>query len=91
VELSEVLHIQTSDGASYDFEVVGILEDPDAKASYAVLWHGDADSDGEGQFIVTDGAGNILEDEDLAQRVLDEFLDFAEEEHDEAEQAGEEK
>ena len=80
MELSEVLHIRTSDGASYDFEVVGILEDPETQASYAVLWH-EAPGNGEGQFIVTDGAGTILEDEDLAQRVLDEFLEFAEEEH----------
>ncbi len=80
MELSEVLHVQTSDGASYDFEVVGILEDPDAATSYAVLWSEGA-GNGEGQFIVTDSAGNILEDEDLAQRVLDEFLEYAEEEH----------
>jgi hypothetical protein len=88
MELSEVLHVTTSDGASYEFEVVGILEDPDAEASYAVLWH-EGQGNGEGQFIVTDGAGNILEDEELAQRVLDEFLDFAEEEHGEAESNGE--
>ena len=88
MELSEVLHVQTSDGASYDFEVVGILEDPDAAASYAVLWSGGA-GNGEGQFIVTDSAGNILEDEELAQRVLDEFLDFAEEEHGGDESSGE--
>lgn len=79
MELSEVLHVTTSDGASYDFEVVGILEDPDSDASYAVLWH-EGEGDREGEFIVTDNAGNILEDEDLAQRVLDEFLEFAEEE-----------
>jgi len=87
VELSEVLHIRTSDGASYDFEVVGILEDPDAAATYAVLWHEAAGA--EGQFIVTDGAGNILEDEELAQRVLDEFLDFAQEEQSHAESSEE--
>jgi hypothetical protein len=84
MELSEVLHVRTSDGTSYDFEVVGLLEDPEAEASYAVLWHEGA-GNGEGQFIVTDGEGNILEDEDLAQRVLDEFLDFAEEERGETE------
>lgn len=88
MELSEVLHVTTSDGASYDFEVVGILEDPDADTSYAVLWR-DGDGNGEGEFIVTDNAGNILEDEDLAQRVLDEFLDFAEEEQGPADSAGE--
>lgn len=88
MELSEVLHIQTSDGASYDFEVVGIVEDPDAEASYAVLRHQGTDN-GEEHFIVTDSAGNILQDEDLAQQVLDEFLDFAEEEHGGAEPSGE--
>ncbi|HEY6327342.1 MAG TPA: hypothetical protein VIW73_12600 [Candidatus Cybelea sp.] len=80
MELSDVLHVKTSDGAAYDFEVVGIVEDPDAAASYAVLWH-EGTGNGEGQFIVTDSAGNILEDEELAQHVLDEFLDYAEEEN----------
>ena len=89
MELNEVLHIQTSDGASYDFEVVGTLEDPDTAASYAVLWH-EAAGNGEGQFIVTDSAGNILEDDELAQRVLDEFLEYAEEERGSAEPSGEE-
>jgi hypothetical protein len=88
MELNEVLHIRTSDGASYDFEVVGVLEDPDAETSYAVLWRETA-GNGEGEFIVTDSAGNILEDEDLAQRVLDEFLEFAEEERGRAEHPGE--
>jgi hypothetical protein len=82
LELSELLHIQTNDGASLQFEVVGILEDPEANASYAVLWHESTD-EGEGQFIVTDLAGKFLEDETLAQHVLDDFLAFAEDEDDE--------
>lgn len=78
LELSEVLYIQTKDGAELPFEVVGILEDPDDKTSYAVLMH-DAHEEGDGEFIVTDMEGNLVEDEALAQEILDEFLVFAEE------------
>jgi len=78
LELSEVLYIQTKDGTELPFEVVGILEDPDDKTSYAVLMHEPHD-EGEGEFIVTDLEGNLVEDEELAQEILDEFLVFAEE------------
>ena len=79
LELSEVLHIETKEGAELPFEVVGILEDPDDGASYAVLMHEPQEEDGESEFIVTDLEGNLLEDEELAQEILDEFLVFAEE------------
>ena len=82
LELSEVLYIQTKDGAELPFEVVGILEDPDDKTSYAVLMH-EPQAEGEGEFIVTDMNGNLVEDETLAQEILDEFLVFAEEAGDE--------
>lgn len=82
LELSEVLHIETKDGAELPFEVVGILEDPDDGKSYAVLMHEPAD-EGESEFIVTDLEGNLIEDEELAQEILDEFLVFAEEAGDE--------
>ena len=78
LELSEVLYIQTKDGAELPFEVVGILEDPDDNTSYAVLMH-EAHDENEGEFIVTDMEGNLVEDEELAQEILDEFLVFAEE------------
>ena len=77
LELSEVLHIQTNDGTSLPFEVVGILEDPDEGTSYAVLLH-EPSEQAEGQFIVTDLAGNLVENEALAQEVVDDFLVFAE-------------
>ena len=77
LELHEVIHIQTSDGASRAFEVVGILEDPEAGDSYAVLVHEPA-NEGEAEFIVTDLGGNMLENAELAQEVLEEFLAFAE-------------
>jgi|SRR5579862_4895260 len=78
LELSEVLYIQTKDGAELPFEVVGILEDPDDNTSYAVLMH-EPHEEEEGEFIVTDMNGNLVEDEELAQEILDEFLVFAEE------------
>ena len=86
LELSETILIETKDGTELEFEVVGILEDPDDGKSYAVLVHepegaeenGDDEED-ESEFIVTDLDGNILEDEELAQEILDEFLVFAEE------------
>lgn len=85
LELSEVLYIETKDGTELPFEVVGILEDPDDGSSYAVLMHEpkDENDESESEFIVTDLDGNLLEDEDLAQEILDEFLVFAEEAGDE--------
>lgn len=78
LELSEVLYIETKDGAALPFEVVGILEDPEEGVSYAVLMHEPADRS-EGEFIVTDLAGNLLKNESLAQEILDDFLVFADE------------
>jgi uncharacterized protein YrzB (UPF0473 family) len=79
LELSEVLYIATKDGAELPFEVVGILEDPDTKKSYAVLLHEPGGEEEEGEFIVTDLDGNLIDDEELAQEILDDFLVFAEE------------
>ena len=78
LELSQVLYIETKDGGELEFEVVGILEDPDQGTSYAVLMH-EGEGEDEGEFIVTDLEGNLIEDDELAQEVLDEFLVFAEE------------
>ena len=79
LELNDVLHVQTKEGATLSFEVIGIVEDAEERASYAVLVH-EPDNGEEHQFIVTDLDGNILEDDALAQEILDEFLSFAEEE-----------
>ena len=76
LELSDVLNVETHDGASLPFEVVGILEDPEERVSYAVLRH-EPDSDEEESFIVTDLEGNLLDDEGLAQEILDDFLAFS--------------
>lgn len=87
LELSEVLFIETKDGTELPFEVVGILEDPDDGVSYAVLMHEPKDDEVESEFIVTDLDGNLLEDDELAQEILDEFLVFAEEAGDEGGEA----
>lgn len=81
LELRGTLQIETKDGKRLSFEVVGILEDPGEGRSYAVLMHDDPDQEGgnEEQFIVTDMDGNLLENDDLAQEILDEFLVFTEE------------
>lgn len=80
LELSETLRIATSDGKELPFEVVGILEDPDDGTSYAVLMHEPPnEEEGESEFIVTDLDGKLLDDDELAQEILDEFLVFAEE------------
>jgi len=81
LQLGETLYIATKDGEELPFEVVGILEDPESESSYAVLLH-EPQTDGEerdGEFIVTDLAGNLIDDEELAQEILDDFLIFAEE------------
>jgi hypothetical protein len=78
LQLSETLTIEMDDGTSLPFEVVGILEDPEDGVSYAVLRHEASDGE-EDQFIVTDLEGTLLQDEPLAQEILDDFLAFAEE------------
>jgi hypothetical protein len=80
LELQDILHIQTKEGASLLFEVVGILEDPDEGHSYAVLLHEAEDDVENEEFIVTDSAGNLLENDRLAQEILDDFLAYAQEE-----------
>lgn len=79
LELNEALTIETNDGNSLRFDVVGILEDAENEASYAVLCH-EAAAGEEDEFIVTDLGGNLIEDDELAQAILDDFLKFAEEE-----------
>lgn len=88
LELSETLFIETDEGKSLPFEVVGILEDPDDGATYAVLHHEPSGEDDD-VFIVADNAGNLLKDEHLAQEILDDFLAFADEDGDEGTHNGE--
>jgi hypothetical protein len=86
IELSETLTIETNEGTVLAFEVVGILQDAEEGASYAVLHHED---EGEDEFIVTDLDGNLLEDDALAQQILDDFLAFADDDEERAPRNGE--
>lgn len=58
--------------AEQEFEVVGIVEDSDSSARYAVCYSESAD-----EFIVTDDVGALLSDETLAQEILEDFLEQA--------------
>ena len=61
------------DGTALRFEVVGLVED-DEENAYAVCYNEQSD-----EFVVTDAVGDLLEDEDLAQEILDDFFVLAEE------------
>jgi len=73
LELRDVLVIQTTDEKQLEFEVVGLVEDEENQ-TYAVLY-----CEQEDEFVVTDEKGTLLEDDDLAQEILDDFFVLAEE------------
>ncbi len=68
-----MLVIETNDGKSLEFEVVGLVED-DENNAYAVCY-----SEGADEFVVTDNVGTLLDDDELAQEILDDFFVLAEE------------
>lgn len=55
-----------------EFEVVGIVEDPDASRQYAVGYNEEAD-----EFIVADERGQLIPDDSVAQEILNDFLEQA--------------
>ena len=55
-----------------EFEVVGIVEDSGSSLRYAVCYCESGD-----EFIITDESGAPLEDESLAQEILEDFLEQA--------------
>ena len=73
MELRDVLVIETTDDKKFEFEVVGLVED-DENHGFAVAYSQEAD-----EFVVTDENGKLLEDDDLAQEILDDFFVLAEE------------
>lgn len=73
LELRDVLVIQTTEDKQLEFEVVGLVED-DENNAYAVLY-----CEQEDEFVVTNDKGDLLEDDDLAQEILDDFFVLAEE------------
>lgn len=73
LELRDVLVIQTTDEKQLEFEVVGLVEDEE-NHQYAVLY-----CEEEDEFVVSDAKGDLLEDDTLAQEILDDFFVLAEE------------
>ena len=82
LDLRESFVIETKDGRELEFEVVGLVEDED-KTTYAVAY-----SEEDDEFVVTTATGAIIEDDELAQEILDDFFALAEEtEREEGEQS----
>ena len=77
LDLNETIFIKASDEGELAFEVVALLEDDEDGSGYAVLVN--ESDEGEESFIVTDPYGNLLDDDALAQDVLDDYLAFDEE------------
>ncbi len=77
LDVNDVISVRAPDGEELAFKVVALLEDEEEGDAYAVLLN--ESEDGEESFIVTDPYGNLLEDEELAQNVLDDYLEFDEE------------
>jgi hypothetical protein len=75
LDLKDRIYMKTRDGEEIEFSVIALLEDQESKNAYAVLRSADA---GEESFIVTDPYGELIEDDELAQQVLDDFLLFNE-------------
>jgi hypothetical protein len=73
LELRDVLVIETTDGKQLEFEVVGLVEDDESNA-FAVCYSEKAD-----EFVVTDAVGTLLDDDELAQEILDDFFVLADE------------
>jgi len=73
LELRDAIVVETQDGKQLKFEVVGLVEDDDGHG-FAVCYAEEAD-----EFIVTDAQGTMLEDDKLAQEILDDFFVLAQE------------
>jgi hypothetical protein len=73
VELRDTLVIETTDGQKYEFEIVGLVEDEENKG-FAVAYSEKAD-----EFVVTDDDGKLLDNDVLAQEILEDFFVLAEE------------
>ncbi|MGH7737875.1 MAG: hypothetical protein ACREMP_08455 [Candidatus Tyrphobacter sp.] len=84
LDVGDLVPLRTPDGWEMEFTVVALLEEEDGGASYAVLAHepdDDAnDDEGDETFVVADEFGNLLEDNALAQEVLDDYLAQTDEE-----------
>src|SRR5579875_416589 len=73
LDLRETFVIETKDGREMEFEVVGLVEDEDKTA------YGFAYSEEEDEFVATTASGTIVQDDVLAQEILDDCCALAEE------------
>lgn len=73
LDLKDIIELHLHDGTKLQFEVVGLVAD-DENNTYAVCYNDQND-----EFIVTDQFGDLLEEEELAQEILDDFFVLAEE------------
>ncbi len=73
VDLLDVIVVETMDGEKHEYEVVGLVDDEEHN-EYAVAFSEKAD-----EFIVTDVHGKLLDDDELAQEILDDFFVLSEE------------
>lgn len=78
LELRDAIIVETQDGKQLKFEVVGLVEDEETH-SFAVCYCEEVD-----EFIVTDVNGTMLDDDKLAQEILDDFFVLAQESSDES-------
>lgn len=75
LDIGEELQLQMEDGSTQVFEVRAIFEDGATQEQYAVLER----SDGEHDVIVTDLVGNLIEDPERVDEVLENYGIFKEE------------
>ena len=77
LDVGEALQLQMQDGSTLEFVVRAIFEDDETNESYAVL---ERDVEGEdGEVIVTDLDGNLIEDPDRVDEVLENYVLLREE------------
>lgn len=74
LQLRDEIQQKTVDGRTLKFEVISVVHDEcDPSKSYLVCYSADHDT-----FVVTDPYGTLIEDDDLAQEIIDETMVLAE-------------
>ncbi len=86
LDVKDRLVVKGADGEDLEFCVMALLEDEEDGAAYAVLLHEPENEDEEETFIVTDPYGTLLEDDALAQEVLDDYLAAVDESSEDAQE-----
>ena len=88
VELQDVLAFDVRDGEEAEFEVVGIFEDDEDGHTYAVCYSEKEEAAKREPFIVIDENRKLLDNNELAQEILNDFRVFVEESDDEEKGGG---